>query len=132
MKPKYAQSSRPVPRHSSEYVKNKEHLDTLEKYPDKFAKLSAAQRRVLGRLYAKDLENRGASVHMLGTTYDTVEALEKLRILTLKGTQRSWAYITYYGRRMYEALYWHEEENLERRREKTRAKFTGKRKVDPA
>lgn len=126
MKPKPYKTSRPAPRHSKEFVLNKEHLDDLRKYPDKFAKLSVAQRRVLGRLYAKDLERRGASVHMLGTTYDTVEAMEQLRILTLRGSKRSWAYITQYGRRMYEAIYWHEQEGLDARHAEMRARVFGK------
>lgn len=127
---KNTQTSRPEPRHSSEFVKNREHIDDISILPPKFAKLTPVQSRVLGHLYLMDRQNRGASVHQLGTTYDTVEAMEQFRILTLRGTQRSWAYITQYGRRFYEVLYWHEQELLERRRSKRRAAVIGKHGKD--
>lgn len=127
---KIAHSSRPEPRHNAEFVQNRERIDDLRILPPKFAKLSKVQQRVLGHLYMMDRQNRGASVHQLGTTYDTIDKMEQFRVLTVRGDSRSWAYITQYGRRFYEVLYWHEQALLEDRHAKRRAAVFGKRGKD--
>jgi len=124
--PRIVHLSRPEPRHNAEFVQNRERIDDLRILPPKFAKLSKVQQRVLGHLYMKDRENRGASVHQLGTTYATLDAMEQFRVLTIRGDTRSWAYITQYGRRFYEVLYWHERALLEERHAKRRASVFGK------
>lgn len=124
---KNTRTSRPEPRVSSEVVQNRERIDDLRILPPKFAKLSKSQQRVLGHLYGQWRAGKPASVHQLGTTYDTLEAMHRLRLLNLKGDARSWAYLTYFGVRTYEVIYWHERALLEDRHAKRRASVFGKR-----
>jgi len=131
MKLRHAISPRPVPRFDSFLVKNRECLETLDPLPEKFSGLSEAQKTVLGLLYSRWLKRKSTSLTQLGTTQETAEAMHKLRLIDLKGKDRQRAYLRYFGARTYEVIYWHEQEKLERHREKTRATLTGKRKVDP-